>query len=60
MSSTYCWREPMKQIPCAKSMCCYRASGKAVFDYWQYANSKEWKDIVKRELALATKGTNSK
>jgi len=32
------------------SKCCYDASCKALFEYWKFANSKEWKEMVSKEL----------
>jgi len=53
MSTGYCWRDRADRDPkpCDKSKCCYDASCQAVFDYWKFANSDEWKEMVKRELA---------
>jgi len=53
MSTGYCWRQRPDQdpTPCDKSKCCYDASCQAVFDYWKFASSEEWKRMVERELA---------
>ena len=43
-----CWRDMTK--PCENMKCCYDASCKAVFEYWKFSNSKEWKRMVAEEL----------
>jgi len=43
-----CWRDPKKQ--CQNAKCCYDASCQAIFEYWKFANSKEWKNMVEKEL----------
>jgi hypothetical protein len=43
-----CWRD--NKTRCEKMMCCYNASCQAVFEYWKFANSEEWKRIVQIEL----------
>jgi len=51
-AKSFCWavRPDKNPPPCDKMSCCYNASCKAVFDYWKFANSKEWKKIVAQEL----------
>ena len=53
----YCWRSMRdtargkgKLIECEMSKCCYDASCQAVFDYWKFAHSDEWKEILRREI----------
>lgn len=43
-----CWRDMTK--PCENMKCCYDASCKAVFEYWKFSNSEEWKRMVAEEL----------
>jgi len=52
-AKSFCWaiRPDKNPQPCDKMSCCYNASSKSVFDYWKFANSKEWKKIVAQELA---------
>lgn len=46
--TSYCWRQRADRNPkpCEMSKCCYDASCKAVFEYWKFANSEEWKRMV--------------
>ncbi len=44
----HCWRDLTKF--CLLSNCCYDASCRAVFDYWKFANSPKWKEMVAEEL----------
>jgi len=43
-----CWRDLKKD--CELSKCCYDASCQAVFDYWKFANTPTWRDMVAAEL----------
>lgn len=45
-----CWRERTKRKECEHSNCCYNAFAQAVFEYWKFANSEQWKAILKREI----------
>ena len=49
----HCWNSPTELKECDKASCCYNAACLAVFDYWKFAHSKEWKEIVARELEKA-------
>lgn len=48
----HCWKVRADRNPpeCEHAKCCYDASCQAVFDYWEFANSDEWKRIVQREF----------
>ena len=50
--TSYCWRQRADRNPkpCEMSKCCYDASCEAVFDYWKFAHSQEWKKMVAEEL----------
>jgi len=45
-----CWRERTKRKECPMSKCCYDASCHAVFEYWKFSNSKQWKKMLKEEM----------
>lgn len=45
-----CWRERTERKECPVSSCCYNASCKALFEYWKFSNSPEWKKMVQEEL----------
>ena len=47
-----CWRDMENE--CELSNCCYRASSKAVFEYWKFSNSDKWKKMVEQELDRET------
>lgn len=57
MSGSYCWRQRADRNPkpCPLSKCCYDASCQAVFEYWKFINSKQWKDMIKKEMEKVKK-----
>jgi len=48
-----CWRNPTKD--CDNFKCCYDASCQAVFEYWKFANSDQWKMILKEAIKKEAK-----
>ena len=48
----HCWLAVRsgRIIECEVSGCCYDQASQAVFDYWKYANSDEWKKILENQL----------
>lgn len=48
------WRSIEKK-ECPMSKCCYDASCRAVFEYWKFANSEQWKKMIQEELEKETK-----
>jgi hypothetical protein len=46
--TSLCWRNP--NVECEHAKCCYDASCQAVFEYSKFANSKQWKKILKEAI----------
>jgi len=43
-----CWSDIKKR--CVLTKCCYDACCQALFNYWKFANSDKWKEMVEAEL----------
>ena len=45
-----CWKERTVRKECPLAKCCYEAGAQALFEYWKYANSEEWKKRLAEAL----------